>query len=42
VHQCVADKGYETCADCPDKNSCKKVGAIWENCTEAKRNLKGE
>ena len=29
----------ETCGECPDKNSCKKVGAIWENCAEAKENL---
>jgi hypothetical protein len=39
VHKCVAVKGYETCGECPDKNSCKKVGAIWENCAEAKENL---
>ena len=39
VHKCVAAKGYETCGECPDKNSCKKVGAIWENCAEAKENL---
>ena len=42
VKKCVAAKGYETCGDCPDKNSCKKVGAIWENCAEAKENLGGE
>jgi len=39
VHKCVTAKGYETCGDCPDKNTCKKVGAIWENCAEAKENL---
>ena len=39
VHKCVAAKGYETCGDCPDKNTCKKVGAIWENNAEAKENL---
>ena len=42
MKKCVAAKGYETCGDCPDKNSCKKVGAIWENCAEAKKNLGGE
>jgi hypothetical protein len=42
VHKCVASKGYETCGDCPDKNTCHKVGAIWENCAEAKENLGGE
>ena len=42
VKKCVAAKGYETCGDCPDKNSCKKVGAIWENSAEAKENLCGK
>ena len=42
VKKCVAAKGYETCGECPDKNTCKKVGAIWENCAEAKKNLEGE
>jgi hypothetical protein len=39
VRTCVATQGYKTCADCPDKDTCKKVGAIWENCAEAKENL---
>ena len=42
VHKCVAAKGYETCGECPDKNTCKKVGSIWENCAEAKENLGGK
>ena len=41
VHKCVTAKGYETCAECPDKNTCKLVGTIWENCAEAKGNLEG-
>ena len=41
IHKCVVVKGYETCGDCPDKNTCKKVGTIWENCAEAKENLAG-
>ena len=41
VHKCVIAKGFETCGDCADKDSCKKVGAIWENCAEAKKNLEG-
>ena len=39
VRRCVAAKGYETCGDCPEKHTCKKVGVIWENCAEAKENL---
>lgn len=39
VHKCVTAKGFETCGDCADKDSCKTVGAIWENCAEAKTNL---
>ena len=42
IHPDYKHKGYETCGECPDKNTCKKVAAIWENCAEAKKNLGGE
>ena len=40
VRQCAISKGYETCSDCPDKDSCPKVGGIWQYTPQAKDNLK--
>ena len=31
----------ETCGKCPDKNTCKMVGTIWDNFAEAKESLEG-
>ena len=42
VHKCVTAKKYDTCGECTDKNTCKKLGDIWGNCVEAKENLIGK
>ena len=42
VHKCVIAKKYDTCGECTDMNTCKKLGNIWENCVEAKENLIGK
>ena len=30
----------ETCGDYPEKDTCPKVGVIWQNSPEGKENLK--
>lgn len=35
---CEAGKGYETCADCPDKGGCEMLVPFLGN-EEAKKNL---
>ena len=39
IRRCVQEKGFETCGDCPEKESCPKVGAIWQYNPDAKKNL---
>lgn len=39
VRQCAIGKGSVTCGDCPDKDTCPKVGAIWRYTPQAKDNL---
>ena len=39
VRQCALSKGFETCGDCPEKDSCPKVGAIWQHNPQAKENV---
>ena len=39
VRQCAIGKGFVTCGDCPDKDTCPKVGAIWQYTPQAKENL---
>ena len=39
VRQCALSKGFETCGECPEKDTCPKVGAIWQNNPNAKNNL---
>lgn len=38
IRKCAAGKGYETCADCPDKGVCEMLVPFLGN-EEAKRNL---
>lgn len=40
VRQCALEKGYETCADCSEMEKCEKVGMIFENNSDAIKNLK--
>jgi hypothetical protein len=39
IRQCVLRKGYATCADCPQLDSCITVGAIFSNVPAARENL---
>lgn len=39
IRQCATGKGYSTCGDCTEMESCKEVGAIIGNYSEAKKNL---
>ena len=39
VRQCALSNGFETCGDCPEKDSCPKVGAIWQHNPQAKENV---
>ncbi|WP_295357627.1 DUF3795 domain-containing protein [uncultured Succiniclasticum sp.] len=40
IRQCGLGKGYETCGDCSELETCEKVGMIIGNSKEALRNLK--
>ena len=40
IRKCAVAKGYSTCGDCAEKETCSKVGAIWQNNPQAKENLK--
>jgi len=40
IRKCVIKKGYNTCGDCPEMDSCQTVGQIHCNNAEAKNNLK--
>ena len=39
VRRCALEKGFETCGDCPDKETCPKVGEIWSNNAQVRMNL---
>lgn len=39
VRKCTLDKGYNTCGDCKELDSCKIVGQIFEHNPKAKENL---
>ena len=41
IRQCALGKGLETCGNCPEKDTCVKVGAIWQHNPQAKKNLTG-
>ncbi len=38
IRSCAGDRGYTTCAECPDYG-CEKVNAIWEHDRKIKANL---
>lgn len=40
VRKCVREKGYKTCADCPEIDACGMVGQIFKNVPDARNNLK--
>ncbi|MBR4462975.1 MAG: DUF3795 domain-containing protein [Erysipelotrichaceae bacterium] len=40
IRQCARAKGYETCADCTEMDTCEKVAAIHVNNPQARNNLK--
>lgn len=39
IRKCAVTKKMETCGSCPEKDSCPKVTAIWQNNPQAKENL---
>lgn len=39
IRQCVMEKGYETCGNCPDIEICLKVNMVIGNNEEARNNL---
>ena len=40
IHNCVREKGLETCADCVQMDDCQKLGCITANTPSARENLK--
>ena len=41
IRQCALGKGVTTCGDCPELETCPKVGAILSNNPDARENLRG-
>ena len=41
IRQCARKKGFETCGDCPEMETCRIVGMVISNNPEARKNLKG-
>jgi len=41
IRQCALKKGFETCGDCPELDSCQTVAMVIGNNPDARRNLKG-
>jgi hypothetical protein len=40
VRKCADEKGFRTCAECPDLEKCERVGGIHKFVPEALENLK--
>lgn len=40
IRKCTMEKGFGTCGECPQVESCEIVGAIRNNSPEAAQNLK--
>jgi hypothetical protein len=40
IRTCVADKGFNTCGDCEELDTCEIVGAVLQHMPEIKENLK--
>ena len=41
IRQCALKKGFETCGDCPEMDTCQTVAMVISNNPDARRNLKG-
>lgn len=39
IRQCASAKGFDTCGNCSQIDSCPKVGSLWENNPELRKNL---
>ena len=39
IRKCAVVKGLETCGECAEKETCQKIGAIWQHNPQAKANL---
>lgn len=42
IRKCVREKGYNTCADCVEIDTCGVVGQVFKNVPDARDNLKTE
>lgn len=40
IRKCAAEKGFSTCGDCRELESCGKIAEILDNAPEAKDNLR--
>lgn len=40
IRVCVSKKGYETCGDCPDMETCQIVAFVHKNAPDAVTNLR--
>lgn len=41
IRKCVSEKGFNTCGDCKELDSCQKVNPIFQHVPGAKENLLG-
>lgn len=39
IRKCVSEKGYATCGDCQELDSCQLIGAVFQHNPGAKENL---
>jgi len=39
IRPCAYSRGFETCGECPEMNSCEKVAQIFANDADARNNL---
>lgn len=39
IRRCVHEKGWDTCRDCPEMDTCPRVGAVFQQAPGAKENL---
>lgn len=39
IRKCVFQKGFNTCADCKELNTCQLIGAVFQHNPGAKENL---
>ena len=41
IRKCALKKGFETCGDCPEMDTCQTVAMVISNNPDARKNLKG-